>query len=104
VDLGANHERCGANGNVVGEDEPAHLRLSVDKSEQGVAMTSRTSGTPAFAPTTRLRFVERAMSLDAENCRTVRILQQWWAPDVPKYMIDASQGEWRDIPIGIESP
>jgi hypothetical protein len=51
----------------------------------------------AYAPTAKLRFVERAVSLDAENSATARVLQQWFAPDVPKYMIDASQGEWRDV-------
>jgi len=57
-----------------------------------------------LSPTARLRFVERAVSLDAENCRTLKILQQFWAPDVPKYMVDSSQGEWRDIPMGVETP
>ena len=58
-----------------------------------------------MAPTARLRFVERAMPLDAENrLRTVRILQQWWAPSVPSYMVDPSQGQWVDVPMGIEAP
>ena len=57
-----------------------------------------------MAPTAKLRFVERAVSLDAENCRTVRILQQWWAPSVPSYMVDPSQGQWVDVPMGVEAP
>lgn len=57
-----------------------------------------------LSPTARLRFIERAVSLDAENCRTLKILQQFWAPDVPKYMVDSSQGEWRDVECAIGEP
>ena len=57
-----------------------------------------------MAPTPRLRFVERAVSLDAESCRTVKILQQWWAPNVPSYMVDPSQGAWRDVPLEMGEP
>jgi hypothetical protein len=55
-------------------------------------------------PTAKLRFVERATSLDAESCRTVRILQQWWAEPIPPYMRNDAIGEWRDIPMGVEAP
>jgi hypothetical protein len=55
-------------------------------------------------PTAKLRFVERATSLDAENCRTLKILQQWWAEPMPAYMRSEGTGEWRDIPMGVEAP
>ena len=58
----------------------------------------------ALIPTAHLRFVERIGSLADDNCRTLKILQQFWAPDVPKYMVDSSQGEWRDIPMEVEAP
>jgi hypothetical protein len=48
-------------------------------------------------PTAKLRFVERAVSLDAENARTFKILQQWWAEPMPAYMRDHAAGEWRDV-------
>lgn len=57
-----------------------------------------------YIPTARLRFVERPTSLDAENCRTLRILQQWWAEDLPGYMRKDATGEWRDVPLEVESP
>jgi hypothetical protein len=49
-----------------------------------------------FAPTTKLRFIEKESSLDAENAQTIRVLQQWWAPDVPEFM-RGRDGEWRDV-------
>ena len=49
-----------------------------------------------FAPTSKLRFVERETSLDAENAQTMRVLQQWWAPDLPAFM-RGGEGEWRDV-------
>ena len=58
-----------------------------------------------MAPTARLRFVERAMPLDAENrLRTVRILQQYWAEDMPGYMRDLAKGEWRDVECVMGEP
>jgi hypothetical protein len=51
-----------------------------------------------FSPTSKLRFIERETSLDGENCDTMRVLQQWWAQDVPKYM-RTDAGEWRDVPL-----
>jgi hypothetical protein len=54
-----------------------------------------------MTPTPRLRFVERVTSISAVDgtTRTVRVLQQWWAPE------DATgneirlelRGEWRDV-------
>jgi hypothetical protein len=49
-----------------------------------------------LAPTTKLRFVEKESSLDAENAQTIIILQQFWAPDVPEFM-RGKDGEWRDV-------
>jgi hypothetical protein len=53
-------------------------------------------------PTPKLRFVERATSLDAENCATHRVLQQWWAEPMPAYMRSEAVGEWRDVPVSLE--
>jgi hypothetical protein len=55
-------------------------------------------------PTARLRFVERAVSLDAENSATVKILQQYWAEDMPGYMRDLAKGEWRDVECVMGEP
>jgi hypothetical protein len=52
-----------------------------------------------WRPTPRLRFVERPASLDAENARTIKILQQWHGPELPAYMRDDTTGEWRDVPL-----
>jgi hypothetical protein len=51
-----------------------------------------------WAPTPRLRWVERPLWADATKSvgSMVRVLQQWWAPDVDKYMRGA-EGEWRDV-------
>jgi hypothetical protein len=48
-----------------------------------------------LAPTAKLRFLDRA---SGATMREV-VLQQWWAPDVPSYMRDESQGEWRDVQV-----
>lgn len=55
-------------------------------------------------PTARLRFIEREMPKQLVGPNVISaymasILQQWWAPDVPAYMVDPSQGEWRDVPL-----
>jgi hypothetical protein len=56
----------------------------------------------SLAPTPRLRFVRRPVSTPdptVEYGVTVtgeRVLQQWWAADVPSYM-RGSEGEWRDV-------
>jgi hypothetical protein len=57
-----------------------------------------------WRPTARLRFVERPLAEYGEEHRGARILQQWWGPELPSYMRDDSVGEWRDIPMGVESP
>lgn len=57
-------------------------------------MSDDTSG---YAPTAHLRFVRRAV--DENTARF--ILQQWWAPDVPKYMADPRKGEWRDVSVEV---
>lgn len=58
----------------------------------------------ALIPTARLRFVERAVSLDAENSATMKILQQYWAEDMPGYMRDLAKGEWRDVECVMGEP
>jgi hypothetical protein len=64
-----------------------------------------------WQPTARLRFVVRTVDITADMppnfmkaTRDMRILQQWYAPDMPGYMRDPTVGEWRDVPIGIETP
>ncbi len=58
-----------------------------------------------LAPTPRLRFVERTIDVDIVDpgqdmgARTVRILQQWFAENVPAYMRDDAAGEWRDVEV-----
>ena len=47
-------------------------------------------------PTTKMRWITR------EGAQ-YRILQQWWAPDVPSYMVDPTEGEWRDVPVQEET-
>jgi len=57
-----------------------------------------------YKPTMHLRWVERPMQ-DGEVYavpRTMRVLQQWWAPPMPDYM-QSSEGEWRDVPL-VEAP
>lgn len=58
---------------------------------------------PDLQPTAKLRWVERlgVPILNDDDTHTqcvIHILQQWWAPDVPSYMVDTTQGEWRDVP------
>lgn len=53
--------------------------------------------TDKYVPTTRLRWIDRAASLDAENASTVKVLQQYFAEDLPGYMRNDAKGEWRDV-------
>lgn len=60
--------------------------------------------------TNKLRFVERKdFTDDAANPRTLKILQQWWAPfrtfsDGHGYQtVELEGGEWRDVPIEKET-
>jgi hypothetical protein len=57
----------------------------------------------AFVPTENLRFVEREVAVADGTQVTMRILQQWHAMDLPKYMRGA-EGEWRDVPTWREPP
>lgn len=57
----------------------------------------------SLAPTSKLRWVMRTEAEappDADGMRWVptpqRVLQQWWAADVPSYM-RGTEGEWRDV-------
>ena len=52
-----------------------------------------------WRPTARLRWV--AAGVPAETNPST--LQQWWGPEAPSYMRDDSVGEWRDVPMGMES-
>jgi hypothetical protein len=57
-----------------------------------------------WKPTARLRLVNRSPPPGTEVAPgwKLRILQQWFAPDVPSYML-GDEGEWRDIPVGDET-
>lgn len=52
-----------------------------------------------WVPTPYLRFVDRPAAPIGSMKVRERVLQQWIAPDVPKYMVDPKQGEWRDVPL-----
>ena len=58
-----------------------------------------------YAPTSKLRFIERRPPDDPVDGPAGgparKILQQWWAPDMPAYM-RGSDGEWRDVPVVTE--
>jgi len=61
-----------------------------------------------FVPTARLRFVVRADVVRADvvdvEASLGRVLQQWWAPDLPGYMADPAVGEWREVPTVSDVP
>ena len=56
-----------------------------------------------MTPTPKLRFVERSQPdyPGAPTGRTVRILQQWWAPEdvTGNEILFELRGEWRDVPL-----
>ena len=59
-----------------------------------------------FVPTTRLRFAWREVALQRGPvieiaAHRVKVLQQWFAPNVPGYMSDPAVGEWRDVPDAV---
>jgi hypothetical protein len=58
-------------------------------------------------PTANLRFVDRVVPIDSVDGPASppvrRILQQWWAEDMPAYMRNVARGEWRDIPLVSET-
>ena len=67
-----------------------------------------------LVPTTRLRFVQRpgpapwtqeAMDAAPQLARTYLVLQQWWEGERWSSESDtfAPVGEWRDVPIEVES-
>jgi hypothetical protein len=64
-----------------------------------------------LVPTTRLRFVEKAIQIAPAEPETntramskmARVLQQFWAEDMPGYMRDQAKGEWRDVALESES-
>jgi hypothetical protein len=58
---------------------------------------------PDLAPTPRLRWVERPAPRFKAPKATVRVLQQWWAPDVPSFMRDDRIGEWREVALEKEA-
>ena len=61
-----------------------------------------------MTPTNKLRFVERNTN-DPHAPRTLKILQQWWAPfknfhDGYGYTsMELEGGEWRDVPVEKET-
>ena len=56
-----------------------------------------------MTPTTRFRYVERTTPYP--YVKTVRILQQWWEPEqnIIDMVAGKTQGEWRDIPLEVET-
>jgi hypothetical protein len=44
-----------------------------------------------WKPTGKLRWIVR-------RPEGITVLQCWWAPDVPSYML-GTEGEWRDVPL-----
>ena len=54
-----------------------------------------------LVPTERLRFVKREVPVPGATPIELRILQQWYAIDMPKYM-RSGEGEWRDVPLMTE--
>lgn len=57
-----------------------------------------------LAPTAKLRWVMRTRNpKDPKIIReSNRILQQWWAPNVPDFMRRTGEGEWRDVEVADE--
>jgi hypothetical protein len=58
-----------------------------------------------WVPTARLRFVKREIPgvEGGVPAYTLRILQQYWAQDVPGYMRKSAEGGWRDVEIEEET-
>jgi hypothetical protein len=58
-------------------------------------------------PTCKLRFVKRQItvpfqgSANVSERKDVTILQQWWG-EVDVFGATQGDGEWRDIPLGVE--
>jgi hypothetical protein len=50
-----------------------------------------------WRPTARLRFVRREEADDYSL-----ILQQYWAPELPPYLQNERDGEWRDVEVAQE--
>ena len=55
-------------------------------------------------PTSKLRFIERVVPAPEHGegiGKTIRILQQWWAPKINVGWADLEigSGEWRDVPL-----
>jgi hypothetical protein len=60
----------------------------------------RVAGKPPLAPTPHLRWWVMKPYTQQETGLVIKpkpILQQWWAPDVPSYMIKSGDGEWREV-------
>ena len=65
-----------------------------------------------WVPTAKLRFVERGGDMvqgvtipagATSSWVPRRILQQWYAEDVPGYMRSTAAGEWRDVVVEVET-
>lgn len=52
-----------------------------------------------LAPTARLRWVRRDQTHPNATGARGEVLQCWWAPAVPSYMVDAGVGEWKDVVV-----
>jgi len=58
-----------------------------------------------WVQTAKLRFVHRVIESQPAKLSAVTklILQQWFAADVPGYMKNHAEGEWRDVPVEEET-
>ena len=59
-------------------------------------------------PTNKLRFVEREVTIHHADClyasvKTVRVLQQRWEETLIEENGYYVAGEWRDVPLEVES-
>ena len=52
-----------------------------------------------YVPTARLRWVRTLKESGGALPNREYRLEQWHAPDVPKYMVDPAVGEWRKVEV-----
>lgn len=57
-----------------------------------------------WKPTAKLRWTERTRASGSEEGTAFKdqVLQQWHAPDVPAYLQNDREGEWRDVEVASE--
>jgi hypothetical protein len=59
----------------------------------------RVAGKPPLAPTAHIKwFVPKPFTaINNVLVKPKPVLMQWWAPDVPSYMVKTGEGEWREV-------